>query len=292
MKVLVTSGNGLVGSWIKKIVSSNSDNKYYFHNRNLGDLTAVENVKKVLGDFLPDIIIHNAAALNGSLDSDDAKELNAQLNMKMYKNLIYNIRPDQKMICFSSYHVFSETAPFKFLQSEELSSKSIYATEKSSEIYLAKKLSNIQFILFPHLFGINDNYRDKRAHFIANSIKRIYLAKLNKDKELAYFGSIDQVLQYATGEQAANFAIKTINDENLMNQQYINGNIGWVANSYLVFKAICDIIGFNGNVFLSSNIKKERDMFFSGNSIHSKKLPPDFQNKLLSAYKSFVRTVS
>ncbi len=291
MKIFVTSGNGLVGSWIKKAISPNSNDKYYFHNRQLGDLTNAEVVREIFDNFLPDVIIHNAAALNGSLDSDHAKELNAKSNLKMYKNLMDNIRKDQKVICLSSYHVYSGAPPFGILLLKKLNSKSIYAAEKSKEISLAKNSTNVKFILFPHLFGVNDNYGDKRAHFVANSIKRIYIAKKNGSKELAYFGSIDQVLQYATGEQAANFVMNTLKNENLEEHQYINGNIGWVANSYLVFNTICDIIGYRGMIYSSSNEKKGRDMFFSDNNVYLKKLPSDFHEELLSSYKSFLRTL-
>ena len=291
MKIFVTSGSGLVGSWIKKAINSNSNDKYYFHNRTLGDLTNTKVVREIFDNFAPDVIVHNAAALNGSLDSDDAKKLNAKLNLKMYKNLMDNIRQDQKMICFSSYHVYSGAPPFSVSLLKKLNSKSIYAAEKAEEISLAKNSPNVRFILFPHLFGVNDNYRDKRAHFIANSIKRIFMAKKNGSKELAYFGSIDQVLQYATGEQAANFAINMIKNETLKEHQYTDANIGWVANSYLVFNTICDIIGFRGLIYPSSDKNKGRDMFFTDNNVYVKKLPSDFYAELLSTYKSFLRTL-
>jgi dTDP-4-dehydrorhamnose reductase len=291
MKIFVTSGNGLVGNWIKKAISPDSSDQYYFHNRQLGDLTNARVVKQIFDNFLPDVVIHNAAALNGSLDSDYAKELNAKLNLKMFKNMMENIGKDQIMICLSSYHVYSGSAPFSILRHNKLNSNSIYAAEKSKEISLARNFANVKFILLPHLFGANDNYRDKRAHFIANSIKRIDLAKKNGSKELAYFGNIDQVLQYATGEQAANFVMNVLNNGNLGKKLYINGNIGWVANSYLVFNTICDIVGYEGKICWSKNENKKRDMFFSDNNVYLNKLPSDFHAELLLSYKFFLRNL-
>jgi len=212
MKILVTAGGGLVGTWLRKVSILDKKNQYYFHSRAHGDLTEFSNVEKMISNCNPDIIIHNAASLNGALDSDSNKALNAKFNIQIFSNILNMIPNNQRIVCISSYHVFNIEAPFKNFNLLNANQSTVYSRLKTEEMFLAKDYPNVKFILYPHLFGIYDNYQDQRAHFLANSIKRIYHAKQSNLKNIDFLGNPRQILQFTTGEEAANFVVTIANN--------------------------------------------------------------------------------
>jgi nucleoside-diphosphate-sugar epimerase len=215
-------------------------------------------------------------------------KLNSINNFAIYKNFVELKSDYQKMYCFSSYHVFDTQAPFSRLDIDNLNKKNEYALEKSNEILTSWNDSNVLFILFPHLFGKYDNFTLNRAHFIASSIRRIKLAKENKDPEIAFFGDNNRVLQFASGLQAANFALELYSRDDLNRERLVNANIGWAANIGLVFTEICQLLEFSGDIKYDRSQKSlvGKDMYFIGGEV-LRELPNEFINELKAAIDYF-----
>ncbi len=285
-KILVAGGSGLTGQSIREMAPLFSNFEFYFHNRLLGDLTNKSIVRNLLQQESPDLVILNAATLSGSQGLIGQKRVNSVNNFAIHRNFAELISDDQKVCCFSSYHVFGDQAPFSELNISALNETTEYALEKSHEILSSWENSNIFFILFPHLFGKYDNYKNKRAHFISNSIRRIKYAKENKDSEIQFFGDNKRVLQFASGLQSANFILKLCSGNNLKIEKIVNANIGWVIEIGKVFDEICQLIGFEGNVKYDRSETKDKDLYFADNKVCSN-LPDEFRNELLVAIDYF-----
>jgi nucleoside-diphosphate-sugar epimerase len=287
-KIVVAGGSGLTGQSISDIAHLFPNFDFYIHNRSLGDLTNTSVVEKILKEESPDLILLNAASLSGSQGLASKKKFNSINNSAIYRNFV-DLKSDyQKLFCFSSYHVFDTEAPFLRLDIDSLNKKNEYALEKSNEILTSWNDSNVLFILFPHLFGRYDNFSKNRAHFIASSISRIKLAKENKDPEIQFFGNRNRVLQFASGVQAANFALELCSQIDLNCERLIHANIGWVANIGLVFTEICQLLEFSG-VIKYDEAKSElvdKDMYFHGNEVLME-LPNEFTNELKAAINYF-----
>jgi len=288
MKILVTAGGGLVGTWLRKVSILDKKNQYYFHSRVHGDLTEFLNVEKMISNCNPDIIIHNAASLNGALDSDSNKVLNAKLNLQIFSNILNIIPKNQRIVCISSYHVFNIEAPFQNFNLIENNQSTVYSLLKTEEMFLAKEYSNIKFILYPHLFGIYDNYQDQRAHFIANSIKRIYHAKQSNLKNIDFFGSPRQILQFATGEEAANFAVTIANNFDQYNDKYLCADIGWATRVLTIFEGICRILEYDGKIDLPTKEATSKNMYFQSRDLKFDVLDPDFISNLKTTINGFI----
>jgi len=291
MRILITSGNGLTGSWLKLLSNKSQNHQFIFHDRNLGDLTSIKVTKEIIKNSSPDIIIHNAAALHGALDKLSEKKKSASNNLVIFNNLLESVQNNQKVYCFSSYHVYQDDAPFKELNLDSLNNSSPYSEWKSNEIQSTKNLSNFNFILFPHLFGPYDNFKIGRAHFIADSIRRIYFAMKNKDHEIEFYGDINQVIQLATGEQAAEFSLNQI--QYLTRTKYIVANIGWKTKTELVFNALLNIMEFKGSVVRNNNpiLQTNRDMYFENETSIINSIPNDFYESLFKTVNYFKKTL-
>jgi GDP-L-fucose synthase len=265
MRILVTAGSGLVGNSLKLQLKQHlCEDEYFFHSKSQGDLLQPRVFRQLIEEIAPNLIIHNAAALGGAFASPaDSRNFTLQ-NTRIFENLKNVITPDHIVLCVSSYHVFSGHAPFKEFSKLDLNQESGYASEKILQIFSTQSQKNFKYIFFPHLFGEFDNFKEGRAHFIANSIRRIVNAKERNLGSIEFYGSPRRKLQFASGNHAANVIIATTKSSIPDNQRFTLGNIGWVASCINVFSELCDIIGYSGEIkkISSPNLIADRDMYF------------------------------
>jgi len=289
MRILITARNGLTGSWLFKNKDKIHGLSLIFHERVNGDLGESKTVKKILEKSNPDIIIHNAAILSGSLSDHSLKQKNSENNLLIFKNILEHLSSNQKLISLSSYHVYSNSPPFLNLDTSILNFNTPYASWKSNEILISKEQKNISFILLPHLFGAYDNFRPGRAHFIADSINRICFAIDHNEDKIEFFGDRDLTMQFATGAQAADFILNQVrfgpNDSN----RYIQANIGWVAKAELVFRALLNILKFKGEVQTSNSRSSlnSRSLYFKNEGQDSNVISQKFYNELVLTVQYF-----
>jgi nucleoside-diphosphate-sugar epimerase len=286
-KIFVAGGGGLTGKSIRDLSSKFNNFKYYFHNRELGDLANFNVVRTLLKQESPDIIILNAATLSGSHGLEAEKEKKSLNNFAIHENFSEMVSENQKILSFSSYHVFRTKPPFLKLSNTDMNEQTSYAAEKTAEIRSGWSNPNICFLLYPHLFGAYDNFEINRAHFIANSIRRIRLAKEMDSKEIEFIGNRNRVLQFASGSQSANFALELCSQNEMLKDKVINADIGWVIEIGKVFVEICDLIGYKGNIRyeeIESPITNN-DMFFSCNILSH--VPMEFRLELVKAIEYF-----
>jgi|LakMenEpi03Aug12_release.lakeMendotaPanAssembly.Ray.scaffolds.fasta_scaffold379768_1 nucleoside-diphosphate-sugar epimerase len=282
MKILVTSGNGLLGRSIKILTKDRGQNEFLYHTKVRGDLNQSKVVEKLLLVHKPDLIIHNAATLGGALTDSKIKIKNNKLNLQMFLNFQSNLEPHQKLLSISSYHVYSSKPPYQNLDINRLNFSNPYSNWKSSEIMSSLESQNIKFTILPHLFGISDNFSPLRSHFIASSIYRINKALEQGDRKIDFYGSNEQVLQFATGLQAADFVLDIACKFDETPEKYLIGNVGWVANTFTVFKTIVNLIGYRGEINLIDDRKSlsKNSMYFQGKDSNLGILPTEFISEL------------
>ena len=266
MRILITAGSGLTGNAFQKLASNEySNHEFILHTKSKGDLAEPSVFKSLQYKYTPDVIIHNAGKLHGSFADRKSIEESEQVNNKIFENLLKIVEPHQQVYCLSSYHVFGSSAPYNFLDLESLNRETSYAQGKSSQIERVRLNPNIKFIILPHLFGEYDNFSPGRAHFVANSIRRVVEAQQRRNLQIDFFGSIHKKLQFSTADLAADFTLSTVFSDRAFLERYFLANIGWVRNCHEVFTRICDIVGFRGLVIpLNSDLDNlGSDMYFS-----------------------------
>ena len=265
MRILVTAGSGLTGNAFRQLATTKySNHEFFFHTKSNGDLSNPDVFNFLFANFKPSIIIHNASKLHGSFATKQNIEESKKTNTKIFENLVKELLPNQQVYCLSSYHVFASSAPFSFLDLESLNWNTSYAQEKSKQIERAFSHPNINFVILPHLFGVYDNFSPGRAHFIANSIRRIVTAQEQQNTQIEFFGNPHRILQFSTAELVTNFTLNMIFSSLPMKERYFMANVGWVRSCHEVFTKICSIVGFNGLVIPVSSDEDsiERNMYF------------------------------
>ena len=292
MRILVTAGSGLTGNAFQNLSKTKyAGHEFFFHTKSKGDLSMPDVFRLLLANVKPDVIIHNAAKLHGSFASRENIEESKSINTKIFENLVKELLPFQKVYCLSSYHVFASSAPFHFLDLESLNWNTSYAQEKSRQIEKAASHPNVNFIILPHLFGAYDNFSPGRAHFVANSIKRVVTAQKQSDAQIEFFRGTDRILQFSTAELVADFTLKTIFSDLALEERYINANLGWVRTCLEVFESICGIVGFDGLVVPVNPDKDpfERNMYFSSSTNPNNLDELEFLKSLRTAVDYFKR---
>ena len=266
MKILVASGSGLTGKSISHNSNQFPEFEFYFHFRKDGDLTIPTVVRDLMKRVSPDVVIVNAASLVGARGPADLKDISSKKNFEIFRNFLQFASKTQQIIYFSSYHVFGGSSPFSVLDISNMNESSDYAREKALEIEYGLDNENVAFIFFPHLFGVFDNFEKERAHFIADSIRRISEAKQTADSSLQFFGNKERILQFGTGDQAALFAIELIRQGNKSHQKFFNGNIGWSFEIGKIFETLCQLMDFSGKIRFeytpTNDFQSNRNMYF------------------------------
>lgn len=265
MRLLVTAGAGLTGNAFRNLAKTKyADHEFFFHTKSNGDLARPDVFNFLLANFKPDIIIHNAGKLHGSFASKESIKECKKTNTKIFENLIKELLPYQQVYSLSSYHVFAISPPFCSLDLESMNWSTSYAQEKSGQIERAVSYPNINFMILPHLFGEHDNFSPGRAHFIANSIRRVVTAKVQKDAQIEFFGSTDRTLQFSTAELVADFTMETIFSNLAMKERYFMANVGWVRTCQEMFERICEVVEFDGLISTRDSSKNtiERSLHF------------------------------
>ena len=196
--ILVTGGNGLVGSAIKKITANDLLNKYIFLGRKDGDLKNEEDVDKIFQKYNPTYVIHLAANVGGLF-----KNLNNNLemyydNLKMNQNILkyahkYNVK---KLIACLSTCIFPDKTTYpineKMLHngpphtSNEGYSYAKRLLEIECKLYNDKYNTNFVCIIPTNVYGPHDNFSLEDGHVIPALIHKAYNASKNNSKLLVY----------------------------------------------------------------------------------------------------------
>lgn len=176
MKILLTGGSGFIGRNILEKLGK----KYRFYAPSHKELP-VENywkLTKYLGKNKIDIVIHSAV-----YQGPDEFEI----NIRMFLNLVKNIKTLKKLIVFGSGAEYSKTRHLIKVKEDEFGKhipQDKYGLYKYVSSLLSEKHKKI--ITF-RLFGVYGKYEDYRKKFISNTIIKSLLGLPIKIKQNVIF---------------------------------------------------------------------------------------------------------
>jgi GDP-L-fucose synthase len=120
MKILITGGNGYIGSSLYKHLKDEYDVTSI--NRNDFDLTDFESMNKFFQDKYFDVVIHCAVVGGSRLKTDSYKDMD--VNLAIYYNLLQHKLHFSKLIYFSSgAEIYNSESPYGL--SKKVISKSV-----------------------------------------------------------------------------------------------------------------------------------------------------------------------
>lgn len=182
--VLVTGGNGLVGSAIQNVEKQYPDFAFFYATHQDADLTKQEEVKKLFDWIRPDYVIHTAARVGGI-----GKNL-ASPAEQFYHNILMNTfvideackHGVEKLLAFSSVCAFPDGAPIIresiLHDGPPFAAHGSYAYSKRMvdvQIRAYRKqygISHYGSVLPVNIFGESDNYDLEQEHVIPSLIHR------------------------------------------------------------------------------------------------------------------------
>ena len=196
--ILVTGGNGFLGSRLVQMLKEKNPKKITIPDSKKYDLRNVDNCKSVLQDI--DVVFHLAAKVGGiGLNQSKPGELFYD-NLMMGVNLMEEARKNkiEKFISLGTICSYPKFTPIPF---KEDSIWDGYPEETNAPYGLAKKMLLVQsqayrqqynfesITLFPtNLFGQNDNFDEDSSHVIPAIIKKVLNAIQNKHDSISLWG--------------------------------------------------------------------------------------------------------
>lgn len=129
-----------------------------------------------------------------------------------------------------------------------------YAIAKTAGI-LACKGYNSQFgktkfvALVPNsMYGPNDNFDLDNSHVLAALIRKVHDAKMNKEEELALWGTGEPRREFIYSEDCADASIFTMEHADKLDNSHYNVGSGTDHTIKELAKAIVDIISYDGKI--------------------------------------------
>ncbi len=175
VKVLITSGGGLLGQYLNLALADEFDILTFYH-RNPGnatdfnhkqiDLADLEDLENVVLDYKPDVIIHNAAVSNPKLADELPRKYVYQVNVNATAKLAeLSNKLNAKIIYTSTDLVYAGYRGSYLKEDSKLVPISFYAeTKLMGEVKIKSLAQNFLILRTALLFGFGLNH--SKNHFM------------------------------------------------------------------------------------------------------------------------------
>lgn len=231
-KIFLAGHNGMVGKAIFDHFKKKKYKNLYTKNRKDLDLTNQLKTEKYLKSIKPDFVIIAAAMVGGILANQNKKGDFIYQNLMIQTNLIHSSFKAgvKKLIFLGSSCIYPKYAkqPIKenyLLDGKLEDTNDAYAIAKIAglkmcEAYNKQYKVNYVCLMPTNLFGPNDNYDTNESHFFPAVIKKVFLAKKQKKKDIKIWGDgkAKRELMFVNDlADACEFFLKTNTQHTLIN---------------------------------------------------------------------------
>ena len=191
----------MVGSAILKKLKENGYQNIITRNRKQLDLLDQNKTKKFLKINKPKLVIIAAAKVGGIIANMNNKSKFLYENLQIQNNLIHGsfLSGVKNLFLLGSSCIYPRLTKQPMSEDQLLTgsleeTNDAYAIAKIAGLKMCEYYSKIHKINFkglmpPNLYGPNDNYNLKSSHFYPALLKKIYYAKVRKEKNLVVWGT-------------------------------------------------------------------------------------------------------
>jgi GDP-L-fucose synthase len=209
MKVVVTGGTGLVGTYLQNYIDG------VYINSSQYDLTRESEVLDLYEDHKPDVVIHLAAKVGGIMDNIEHPfeyyEQNLLMNTYMVKYArLFKV---EKFVGVLSSCIFPDVVDHYPMVEEDMhkdlpnANNFGYGYAKrvmGCHIDIARKQGlNFSYISPSNLYGEFEHGDVSRKHFVGALLEKIHTAKINGDDHITLFGDGTPLRQFTFAKDIA-----------------------------------------------------------------------------------------
>ncbi len=263
MKVLVLGATGLLGMEISRKLSENSWDLLLLGKSDL-DLTDRAKIHNFLTKHKPEVIVLAAAMVGGLY----ANKLNPAKffseNMQIYVNTLDAAAKNRtkNLIFISSAVMYPEKT------STMLNESSIFSgpLNTDTQYFGMAKLSGAKLIeayrkeydfkwttlVFPNLYGIEDNLNLEKNHVIPSLIQRISKAKINNDNFILIKGDGGTRREFLYAKDAAS-AVNLILEKTFYDRNILNAGFGKSTSIKELATIIARNLNYSGQIKFEIN---------------------------------------
>jgi GDP-L-fucose synthase len=221
-KVCVTGGAGFLGSFVLETLRSRGATNIFVPHIEEYDLTEMDNIRRMLGDADPDIIIH-LAALAGGIGANRTRPAEF-----FYKNLMMGVplvheawkHGVEKFVVIGTICAYPKFSPIPFKEENLWDG---YPEETNAPYGLAKKMLLVQaqayreqygfnaiYLLPVNLYGPRDNFNLETSHVIPALIRKMIEAQQRRDDRVTLWGDGSPTREFFyAGDAAMGIAMAT-----------------------------------------------------------------------------------
>jgi GDP-L-fucose synthase len=255
-KVCVTGGDGFLGRHLQRTLRSRGAEEIFVPLISDYDLTNLDDVKRMLDNAQPDVIIHLAAAVGGiGINRERPADF-------FYKNLMMGVplmhqayaQGVGKFVAIGTICAYPKFTPVPFKEENLWDG---YPEETNAPYGLAKKMLLVQaqayrqqydynaiFLLPVNLYGPGDNFNLQTSHVIPALIRKFVEAKQSGSKAVTLWGDGTPTREFLYVEDAARGICMAA--ERYNGSEPVNLGSGMEISIKHLAELIAELVGFEG----------------------------------------------
>ncbi len=257
-RVCVTGGDGFLGSFVQKTLKERGANDLFIPTIEQYDLTDINDVRRMLNDAKPDLIIH-LAALAGGIGANLARPAEF-----FYKNLMMGVpllheaweQGVEKFVAIGTICAYPKFTPVPFKEEHLWDG---YPEETNAPYGLAKKMLLVQsqayreqygfnsiYLLPVNLYGPRDNFNLETSHVIPALIRKMIDAEDRGEDEIVLWGDGSPTREFFYAGDAARGIVMAA--ERYNGSEPVNLGAGMEISIKDLAQLISELSGFSGRI--------------------------------------------
>lgn len=257
-RICVTGGAGFLGSFVTEKLRQRGAKEIFIPTIEHYNIVERDDIRRMLDDSRPDIIIHLAAQVGGIGANREHPAEFFYNNLMMGVQLIHEayLRHVEKFVAIGTVCAYPKFTPVPFREDDIWNG---YPEETNAPYGLAKKMLLVQsqsyrqqygynsiFLLPVNLYGPRDNFRSESSHVIPALIRKFVEAQDQGMKSVVVWGDGSPTREFIYVEDAAEGIL--LATELYNSSEPVNIGSGYEISIKNLAELIARLVGFEGEL--------------------------------------------